>query len=314
MGTRSTEDILMRVTEAQFRIKYDGPVADYHDLDAALLAQALMGFSDMGRIAYRKLKPEDTHTLDIKVKALEAGSFEVVLDAVVPALEHAKNVMVGLFTSPDAEAVERAAGLLVPLGGALGIRKWIRGRKYVKEDGDREGSTIIRTEGGDVIQVENLTINLAEDPKFIKAADQTLKPLDDPNYTAMSVQDSKGTEIQRIEESDRQYFHDGPETREVDETLRLEVEVETPQLIQNNRMWTFRVQGQSFNAKMLDKDFAERVEKGEIVISGQTRLFVERREVMNLDKNGVATGVKYEIVKVIGVVGEDQSINFVDGK
>ena len=301
----------MRVTEAQFRIKYDGPVVDYHDLDAALLAQALMGFSDMGRVAYHRMKPEDTHTLDIKVKALEAGSFEIVLDAVVPALEQAKNVMVGLFNSPDAEAAERATGILATLGGALGVRKWIKGRKYIKEEGNSEGTTIIRTEGGDVIQVENLTINLAEDPAFIKAADQTLKPLDDPNYTAMSVQDIRGNEVERVEAEDRRYFQPDPTGRDVDETLKLEVEVETPQFVQNNRMWTFRVDGQRFNAKMLDKGFAERVAKSEIVLDGQTKLLVRRREVVTLDQNGVTTGVRYEIVEVIGVISDGQSIDYV---
>lgn len=91
--------------EAQFRIKYEGENDEYHQLDAVLLSQALITFGEMGRIAYREMHPIETHTLDIKVQALEARSFEIALEAVIPALEHLYSQFVGLFNKSDAQAL-----------------------------------------------------------------------------------------------------------------------------------------------------------------------------------------------------------------
>ena len=55
------------MSEASFRIKYQGANPEYHEMDAAHLAEALMGLSEMGRVAYRVMHPEDTQVASLSV-------------------------------------------------------------------------------------------------------------------------------------------------------------------------------------------------------------------------------------------------------
>lgn len=278
---------MARVTAAQFRIEYQGVEDDYHDLDAALLSQALMGLSEMGRVAYRITNPTETHTLNVKVQALEAGSFEIALEAVVPALEHLYGQVVGIFNRPDAQAVATAGGIGGVLAGAYDLIRWIRGRKYTtKRD---EETTTITTEDGDSTTVPTNVYNIAGNATFIRAAGETLVPLEDPHYDRMSISDAKGKKLETVYEEDRGYFKIDPDTQESDETLTIEVGVATVQLlVDSSRLWGFTSGDQKFNARMSDEKFAEKVRKGEIILGDETRLLVDRRTVVKKRSDGSA--------------------------
>lgn len=279
------------MSDASFRIRYQGDNPDYHEMDAACLAEALMGLSEMGRVAYRIMHPEETHTLQVKVNALEAGSFAIDLEAVVPPLEHLYGQFVGLFTSPDATAISTATGCVTALGGAIGLVKWIAGRKHsTKSDGD---TTTITTADGDRTEVPTVIYNISGNATFLQAAAHALKPLDDPGYDRMQLQEASGKAVEQIDEDERGYFAVNPETREKDETLDLEVVVETVQLADSRRMWTFRSGNQKFNAKVLDEEFLNQVKKDGLYVTGDTRLVVSRREIRKVQPSGEAKSSYY---------------------
>lgn len=311
MGARWTEDILMRVTEAEFRIKYDGPDRDYHDMDAALLAQALMGFSEMGRTAYRIVNPEETHNLHVNVKALEPGSFDIALEAVVPALEHLVGQMVGIFNRPDATAAANGLGISGGIAGAIGLAyrlvKWIGGRQHdVREEDDQ---TTITTADGDSTTVPTVVYNIAGNATFINAASQTLAPLDGEHYTDMVISDGEGKTVERINEDDAGYFNATPDIQEYDVTETVEASVETIQVGDNGKMWSFRSGSRRFNAKMKDLDFAEKVRKREVIIGDDTVLVIDRREVRVITPGGTArTRFSVEKVHRVSNPGDDPTI------
>lgn len=288
----------MRVKEAQFRIKYEGEDDGYHQLDAALLSQALMAFSEMGRIAYREMNPLETHTLEVKVQALEAGSFEIALETVVPAIEHIYEQVVGLFNRSDVQAAATAVGIGGVIAKAFGLIKRIGGRKHKAEkDGDR---TIVITPDGDKINVSTAVYNIAGNATFIKAAGDAMAPLDDPQYDRMSIKDTKGNTLDTTHEDERGYFKLESDELESEETLVIEVAIETVQIDSPNRVWRFRSGDQSFNAKVMDTDFLNFVKNHGYKIYGETTAKVERREVRKRDKTGKSTS-KYYIEKVIRI-------------
>lgn len=282
-------------TETQFRVKYDGEDKSYHELDAALLSQALMGFSEMGRIAYRIAYPEETHTLNVRVKALEAGSFEVALEAVVPALEHLYGQFVGIFNRPDVEAMDTAGGIGATIAAAFGLRKWLGGRKHKAESSD--GQTSITTRDGDTTTVPTTVYNIAGNATFIQAASQSLMPLDDPHYDRMDIRDAKSNVLDTTYEEDRGYFKNDSDELEYDQTLTVEVAVVTVQVTSPTRVWTFSSGDQTFNAKVLDQDFLTHVENIGYKFNKDTRILVDRREVRKRDSAGVVKSQFY-ILKV----------------
>ena len=291
------------MSDASFRIRYQGDNPGYHEMDAAYLAEALMGLSEMGRAAYRVVHPEETHTLQVKVNALEAGSFVIDLEAVIPPLEHLYGQFVGFFTSPDATAIATAGAFVPIIGGAIELIKWIAGRKHsTKRDGD---NTTITTADGDQTVVPTVVYNISGNATFLQAAAHALKPLDDPHYDHMQLQDASGNTVEEISEDERGYFAVNPETREKDETLDLEVVVETVQLADPQRMWTFRSGNQKFNAKVQDEEFLNQVKQDGIYVTGNTKLVVSRREVGRVQPSGEAKS-SYYITKVHNVSNQEQ--------
>lgn len=270
--------------DAQFRIKYDGADKNYHQLDAALLSQALMGFSEMGRIAYRIAYPEETHTLNVRVHALEAGSFEVALEAAVPAIEHLYGQLVGLFNRDDAEAAATAGGIGGLIAGAFKFIKWLGGRKHSAE---KNGDSIdVTTHDGDKTTVPAIVYNISGNATFIQSAGQALMPLDDLHYERMEIRDSRGQTLDKTLEEDRGYFQVDSDELEFEETLTLEVSIVTVQVSSPSKVWTFASGNQRFNAKVLDMEFLQYVENVGYRFNKETRALVDRREVRKRDASG----------------------------
>lgn len=289
---------MIRVKKAQFLIKYEGLEDNYHELDAALLSRALMAFSEMGRIAYREAHPEDTHTLNVKVQALQAGSFEVALEASVPAIEHLYGQVVGLFNKPDAIAASNAYGIAGAIGGAFGVVKWIAGRNHkTKSNGDK---TEIVTDDGDRTTVPTVTYNIAGNATFITAAENAMAPLDDPHYDRMLIKGSDGRVLDTTHEDDRGYFKNAGDELALEETLTLEVGIVTVQVSAPQRVWTFVSGNQRFNARVLDEEFTEFMQSQGYLVNAQTKALVQRREIRKRDSNGVTTS-KFYIDKVIQI-------------
>lgn len=294
-------------TETQFRVKYDGDDESYHELDAALLSQALMGFSEMGRIAYRIAYPEETHTLNVRVKALEPGSFEIALEAVVPALEHLYKQLVGLFNRDDAQAAAAAEGIGSVIAGAFKLIKWLGGRTHTAEkDGD---TTTVTTKDGDSTTVPSVVYNIAGNATFIQSAGQSLVPLDDPKYDRMGIRDVAGNELDVTHEDDRGYFRINGDEKEFEETIEMEVGVESPHIGARNKMWTFKTLDGKFNARVEDIDFLNYVENEGFKADLGTRLKIIRKEVRKRFPNGESRS-RYYVLRVVEIIapGEEPRI------
>lgn len=291
-------------TKSQFRIKYDGEDENYHELDAALLSQALMGFSEMGRIAYRIAYPEETNTLNVRVKALESGSFEVALEAIVTAPEHIYGHLVGFFNRDDAEAFATAGGIGGVIAAAFKFIKWLRGRSYTAESDGY--TTTVTMKDGDWTTIPSVVYNIAGDATFNQYAGQSLAPLDDPKYDRMGIRDAAGNELDVTHEDDRGYFRIGGDIREIEETIEMEVGVESPQIGARNKMWTFRTLDGNFKARVKDVKFLNYVENQGFKASLDTRLSIVRKEVRKRLPNGVSKS-RYYVLRVLNITapGED---------
>lgn len=284
-------------TEAQFIIKYDGKDEHYHELDAALLSQALFGLSEMGRLAYRAVNPWETHQIQVKVQALQAGSFEIVLEQVVPFISQVVGEVIDLFNREDVQRTINAVDSLFIISQAINFIRLTAGKKYkVEPKGDEFHITI----NGDVNVYQAPVYNLATNREFRQAVHQSMAPLDDPHYDSLQISDTAGRAVERLEEHERGLFSEYEEEVILDETVEVRAFVETPQFRENSRLWVFIDEyDQKFSAQMDDEKFALLAGRVNSPIGRETILRLKRHTKITRLKNGKTRTVR-RIVEVLG--------------
>lgn len=284
-------------TEAQFIIKYDGKDEHYHELDAALLSQALFGLSEMGRLAYRAANPGETHQIQVKVQALQAGSFEIVLEQVVPFISQVVGEVIDLFNREDVQRTINAVDSLFIISQAINFIRLTAGKKYkVEPKGDEFHITI----NGDVNVYQAPVYNLATNREFRQAVHQSMAPLDDPHYDSLQISDTAGRAVERLEEHERGLFSAYEEVVILDETVEVRAYVETPQFRENSRLWVFIDEyDQKFSARMDDEKFALLAGRVNSPIGRETILRLKRHTRITRVKNGKTRTVR-RIVEVLG--------------
>ncbi|TVX76462.1 hypothetical protein [Corynebacterium sp. NML180780] len=279
---------LLLSNDEGFSVRYLGENPEYHEMYADHLAQALQGISEMVSIAHKTLSPEDARKVQVKVNALDSGSFVIGFQLLLDGLEQIHGHTVQSLAAPGTVA---AINLYNILKGAIDVVKWVRGRTHkATTDGD---TTTITTEDGEQKQVSPVIYKIAGDAHFHGAFIQATKPLEDTEYNRVELQTSSGRVVGEFNEQERDYLSD------LSEELRvLDVWVETPQLAAPHRKWTFRHGGQRFKAEVLDMRFLDEVDNGDIHINARTRLRVRRLEQRIVQTDGKIK-TNYFIVQVL---------------
>ena len=117
------------MSEAIFRLVYDGEALRDGEMDVADLAPALMGIAQLLKASGRVLYGDDGD-VSVRVRTMQDGSFDVHLTAVVRKL----GSLWALQKSPDAQAAEALLGVLGltsanVISGAIGVVRALRGAR-----------------------------------------------------------------------------------------------------------------------------------------------------------------------------------------
>lgn len=243
-----------------FKIKFDG---QEHQLDANTLINSLIHISSI--IQEVNSYYNSGKKIEIKIKALEKGSFLINIELVESALEHLKNLL-------TKDNVEYAAAIIGSVIGLVELKKFLKGKKAKSVDEKTNEKVRIENEEGEVIYIENFTYNIYQKSPIIKdALAQNFETLDnDPNITAFEITDKNEVPLIRVEKVE----FDGMSIKSDEITNGERVLIEAANLnilrlsFEGNLKWDFYYKGNKISAKILDKTFYELIDKGQSFAKG----------------------------------------------
>lgn len=243
-----------------FKIKFDG---QEHQLDANTLINSLIHISSI--IQEVNSYYNSGKKIEIKIKALEKGSFLINIELVESALEHLKNLL-------TKDNVEYAAAIIGSVIGLVELKKFLKGKKAKSVDEKTNEKVRIENEEGEVIYIENFTYNIYQNSPIIKdALAQNFETLDnDPNITAFEITDKNEVPLIRVEKVE----FDGMSIKSDEITNGERVLIEAANLnilrlsFEGNLKWDFYYKGNKISAKILDKTFYELIDKGQSFAKG----------------------------------------------
>lgn len=199
----------------EFRLTYDGPALENHELDPRELAPALMAMSDLLEASARVLFGDDAK-VKVSVKgSFKTGSFNVDFVASFQWLQAVRDI----FAGPNAAAAANALAILSALGvfgnGAISLLKWLRNRTPDRTEliaAGPSGKPRVRVfVGDDHYDVEKGALDLLRDVGVRKALDKTLAPLDKPGVDTFAL--GTGTTVNVIVRGDERSYFLAPENQ-----------------------------------------------------------------------------------------------------
>lgn len=286
-----------------FKIKFDG---QQHQVDANILISSLIHTTTIVQEVNKHLN--SGKKIEIKVKALEKGSFLCHIELVETALDSLKNLL-------TKENVEVGAAIIGSVVGLIELKKFLKGSKAkeVEKSGDK---TKIVNKEGHVIIIENAVFNIYEHNPVVKdALAQNFDVLNnDPAIVGYEITDKNEKPLVRV---DKNEFNDlAKKSDEVEEGDRTIIEAASINIVrvsfEENLKWDFYYRGNKINAKISDPSFYELIDKGQAFAKGDV-LEVELQINQKFDES-VNTFVtkSYQVNKIIRHISrnEQQKINF----
>lgn len=292
------------IKDNDFKIKFDG---QQHQVDANVLVSSLIHTTTVVQEVNRYLN--SGKKIELKVKALEKGSFLCHIELVETTLETLKNLL-------TKENIEAGAAIVGTVVGLIELKKHLKGKKAKETKSEKGEKTKIINHEGTVLIIDNATFNIYEHSPVVKdALSQNFDTLDnDPAITAFEITDRNEKPLVRVEKSE---FSDlAKKSDEVEEGERKLVEAATVNVVrvsfEENLKWDFYYRGIKISAKIADPSFYELIDKGEAFAKGDV-LEVELQINQRFEES-VNTFVtkSYQVNKIVRHLSrnEQQKINF----
>jgi len=287
----------MNILDTDFKIKFDG---EKHQIDANLLVNNLIHTTTIIQELNRNL--DSGKRIEIKIKALEKGSFLIHIDLIETVLDGLKN----LLTRENAETAGAIIGAFV---GLIELKKFLKG-KEPKSKENLGNKVKIENEKGDVIYVENFVQNVYQNNTVVKdALSQSFETLEnDSSITGYEVTDKNEKPLVRVDRNEFEYMSlksdeilDGERITTIAATLNI-IRISFEDKLKSD----FYFKGNKISVKINDPEFYERVDKGESFAKGDI-LEVEL-EIKQFFESSVNTFINksYKVNRIIRHIGRNE--------
>lgn len=238
---------------------------EHNEVDIETLIGCLMHTSNIIQEVNRSL--ETDKKIEVRIKALEKGSFEVHIELVEKLLRT-------LFSS---ESVTYGASIITIVGGLYKFANFLKGKKPQKIE-SKGGSIEVTNANGDITIVQNNVYNIFNENKSIRESIvkqfSTLKQNKDIENFSFEGQGISTTvsrcEFEDISTKIEVETGDIPQsTSEIvtDKSILIVRPSFTPEL-----KWDFVYEGQRISAKMSDQEMIRIIDLGEKFAKGDTML------------------------------------------
>lgn len=285
-----------------FKIRYDG---QQHQIDANVFINSLLHITTIIQ-EVNKLAETDKK-IEIKIKALEKGSFLVSLEILETVMDSLKQ----LFTVENITIIS----LITTFKEFFELKKLLKENKTHTSETNGENVTITAA-NGDVIVIQNLTYHVYKNsPLANEAVAQNFETLqNDPSIEAFEITDSLENTLFKADKSDFRQMSILHE--EGDSETKVTTEVALLSIIkisfEPNLKWEFYHRGIKISAKIKDSTFMELVDKGRSFAKGD-KLEVELKINQKFDTSVNTFVTKgYVIERIIRHIprNEQQNIPF----
>lgn len=245
-----------------FKIIFD---SDSHEVDIETLIGCLMHTSNIIQEVNSSLETEKK--IEIKIKALEKGSFEVHIELI-------EKLINSLFSN---EAVQYSSAIVSIVGGLYQFAKFLGGKKpkEIKQEGDK---VKIENNSGSVIIVNGDVFNIYNENKVVRDNISKQFSVLEKNQDVSGFKFESNDNITYIEYDD---FKDIAKKIEVlDDSIKepiTEVQEDKKILIirpsfSKDLKWDFIYEGQQISAKMQDEEMIKIIDNGEQFAKGDYML------------------------------------------
>jgi len=294
-----------QINANNFKIKFDGQT---HQVDAQVLISSLIHTTNIVQELNKYL--DSGRKIEIKVKALEKGSFLIHLELLEATFESLKTI----FTK---ENIIVASSLITGLVALIQLKKHLKG-KPPKEVKNEDNITIIINSDGNQLSIDSNIYQIYETSTVINdALSQNFDIIDqDPAISAFEITDDKEKPYVRVERSD---FKDlSQKTEIIDENKKMIIENTRLNIVrlsfEEGLKWDFYYRGNKISAKISDPNFQKLIDKGESFAKGDV-LEVEL-QISQIFENSVNTFINksYQVNRIIQHYSRDkqQKIKFED--
>jgi hypothetical protein len=296
-------------------IRYDGAALQDHEMDVHFLAPALLALGDLCKIANEALNG-DISAVKVLVRAdIEQRCFQVQVELVQTLFERLTTI-VELDYVKDAKSILEWLGIITGAGvagggGLFALYKFLSQKKptdtvSVTHNNSDGSVTFIINGGSNTFTVPQEVERIAQHPATLRNMRALVAPLAEEGYETLEFERNGQTEslftkdeAKKIIELARTELTFDRED-EVTSVFRASVKVRKA-IMEGDASWGINYRS-AVDAKMLDREWLERYQNGEIMLLPGSKLIVEMREIVQLDENRLEVGKpNYEILKVIGV-------------
>lgn len=249
----------MKFSSGKYIFKYEGDL-EYISLDTLIASQ--LHFSQALTNIKDAIHPDQQ--LEIKVKTLPKGSFQIELFVIVGFIDH--------ILRP--EVVAYAADLFSMFGGISHIIPFLKGKKPVKTIESGDNVTLINGDGNSITINNNVFHVYNNNPEISKEISETIRPIiEDAEITGIRVIDERTSEdILEIPREDFSLYLPYPETgSEKQRTgLRSKVDLVIYKVVfdKGRKKWQFYFDRQIISAPIHDDKFLAKLDQGEAFAKG----------------------------------------------
>lgn len=299
-------DVGRHVSSIKVEVVFEGPAVKEGTIDARLLAESLLGYSEVFTRANAILNGEASEAVVLVESDFKRGSFVTGLDLVQNIADQARHLI-------TAHPFLDATGLATIIGfvwknkeavkdSLIELFKWLRGKNPDKTLQVGDNNTEI-TFGVNKKIVNNLTLNLYGDPGIREGLSRLTGPLREAAIERIAVR-RDGTEQTSIEKSEAEFFEPGPLDLTSDDSPmqgeRNAMLIVSKLSFTEGTTWTFLERGAIVNATIQDEGFWRQVHEHKVTFGEGDRLRV-RMAWVTVRKRSKLTA-KNRIVKVYEII------------
>ncbi len=300
--------------DMKFRIVYDGPALDNHEMDVRDLAPALLSLSDALEEAGKTIYGKERR-VSVKVNAsFKAGSFGVDLIAQSSSLT---SQIIGAFSGNSASAACNIISL-VGFGylaskqsykGLLQLIKWLGPRKIKRIEPTFDGCTEIFTDGESEV-FESQVIELYKNKKLRRSLENVItKPLDRDGIDSFAVTIDNGKTFVEVSKDEAIFFKvDNIEESIISESITEKALQPLDISFREGHKWQFSDGASPFQAEVSDERFLKAIDDQSIAFAKGDLLLVDLKVTQYLAEKGIKT--TYEIVNVKKIINPQRQIEF----
>ena len=309
------------MSKATAIVRYDGSALSDHAMDVADLAPALLGLSEIVKIANRRLNGDRSCVKVLVNVDTEHKCFQFSIEIVQTIMQRLA-LLVDTDATATATEIARCVGIIGGLdGGGVGLfkaYKWLAKQKTTLNELDIEdqGSDVllrnIDNRGGtiNVCNVNKPAYHVMSEADVIKRAKDVVRPLTKAGYDKLQFEKDGAIVDEITDEDGRAICAMNPESLQVEQgvnktTSQAKVRVKSPDHPGDSR-WSV-VHERVILAKVEDAGWLERYQKAEIDVPPGSFLDVLlRTEIMLDSKNSPIDEPKYFITEVLAVIPPDR--------